>query len=637
MSTTASQDSVASSYGRVNATAICKALRFDGVSNEYGGNFGQLCRYPGTRWGMPNHAGGSLHAFGTTVSWRCSGPGHGRVPPPASTGVMLCASICLGKAGLECRSEPGWFSMIRGPTAAQAQPQTRAGLPPRPMPRPGTWLTPLLRPRPATPAAAREQATAAFYLTKKVNAKNTVRARAADAGNNASRGRGGDGGDDVDRDGCFGGARDVIKARSCPLVPGLGNHNRAHVTVEGPFQPTRFRYEKPPYTGSLGCATDKYFRRACHRRALCLPLRALAPFSARSAETRPSLLSPSFHPCRIECVDSAYRAHHSPQDGHPRRRRLSALVARVQLRGGTELVLPMESRHQRRPIQGRFVHAAVPQRALPRLSVRRLPLWTATALIQCHCLPLREVTPSIGIYASPHPRTPATPPLVDLLLALPPLSAANLVIPYTTRHREPAAMIVSGYDYHRGGAEGWTRLGFGLAVHLHQERFGTRSAAATVWRILGRSKLNASGLGASTNGHATRALELIIADSSDPDELPLPFEAADATSRDASRRNASRITYICAFHERLFCRCVGTLHLGRRYLETGRRRSGTQITTLAVMQGFPTASKESWGEVLGCNEVRAPALSQLSRPKHRRLTTPSLLTRFLPRSLLAYL
>ena len=45
-------------------------------------------------------------------------------------------------------------------------------------------------------------------------------------------------------------------------------------------------------------------------------------------------------------------------------------------------------------------------------------------------------------------------------------------------------MIVSGFDYHRGGEEAWTRLAFGLAAHLHQERFGTRSAAATVWRIL---------------------------------------------------------------------------------------------------------------------------------------------------------
>merc|ERR1712241_1664765 len=59
---------------RVNANEICRSQGFPGqIADDYGGNWGSTCRYPGTQKGSPNKAGGSLTSFGYTVSWRCLG------------------------------------------------------------------------------------------------------------------------------------------------------------------------------------------------------------------------------------------------------------------------------------------------------------------------------------------------------------------------------------------------------------------------------------------------------------------------------------------------------------------------------------------------------------------------------------
>lgn len=59
---------------RLNAVEVCRSQGFSGeISQEYGGNWGQQCRYPGTTKGNPNRAGGELKQFGYTVTWRCLG------------------------------------------------------------------------------------------------------------------------------------------------------------------------------------------------------------------------------------------------------------------------------------------------------------------------------------------------------------------------------------------------------------------------------------------------------------------------------------------------------------------------------------------------------------------------------------
>ena len=168
-------------------------------------------------------------------------------------------------------------------------------------------------------------------------------------------------------------------------------------------------------------------------------------------------------------------------------------------------------------------------------------------------------------------------------------------------------MIVSGFDYHRGGEEAWTRLAFGLAAHLHQERFGTRSAAATVWRILngglpGGERERGSGGSVGGSKSAFNRFDPITGDY-DASVLPSPFaQRQPSAGALGGELNASRRTYICADREKSFCRCVGIVHFGKRFVEPGMRKSGTAILTLSTMQIFPTVSKESLGEVLGCNE-----------------------------------
>ena len=61
--------------GRVNAQEICKHLGYSIAITEYGGNSGIQCKYPGTKYGLPNWGGGSLTSFGRTVSWKCEGGG----------------------------------------------------------------------------------------------------------------------------------------------------------------------------------------------------------------------------------------------------------------------------------------------------------------------------------------------------------------------------------------------------------------------------------------------------------------------------------------------------------------------------------------------------------------------------------
>ena len=58
--------------GHVDAQHICKDQGYDGISNEHGGNHGIQCRYPGNKYGSPNHQGGSKTKLGQWVSWKCS-------------------------------------------------------------------------------------------------------------------------------------------------------------------------------------------------------------------------------------------------------------------------------------------------------------------------------------------------------------------------------------------------------------------------------------------------------------------------------------------------------------------------------------------------------------------------------------
>lgn len=59
---------------RVNADAICKEQGYRGVTEEFGGNWGHICRYPGSQQGNPNKAGGDVTELGYTVTWRCELP-----------------------------------------------------------------------------------------------------------------------------------------------------------------------------------------------------------------------------------------------------------------------------------------------------------------------------------------------------------------------------------------------------------------------------------------------------------------------------------------------------------------------------------------------------------------------------------
>ena len=241
---------------RVNATAICILSGARGVSNEYGGNYGDLCRYPGTRWGAPNHAGGSLQKFGTTVTWRCSGESQreaAHVPPSAVTaGANTCARVCLGRSGLDCRAEGGWFSIVRPPPKSQTQ-TPRGSAPPSTMSPVvfsdhGKWLPP--RTRPATPAAARAEAIATLNRRKAMPPPSKHSARRGEGAKLIEEPR------EDETSSCSNGARDATSAASCAIGPG-----QANVRVEPPFRPSPVRYVKPPYTGSLGCATDRYFKR----------------------------------------------------------------------------------------------------------------------------------------------------------------------------------------------------------------------------------------------------------------------------------------------------------------------------------------------------------------------------------------
>lgn len=70
---------------RVNAARICLDMGFDGWSDEeYGGNWGKLCRYPGEVIGSANKVGGSITQLGYTVSWKCTGSRDGSTDPPTS-------------------------------------------------------------------------------------------------------------------------------------------------------------------------------------------------------------------------------------------------------------------------------------------------------------------------------------------------------------------------------------------------------------------------------------------------------------------------------------------------------------------------------------------------------------------------
>ena len=62
--------------------------------------------------------------------------------------------------------------------------------------------------------------------------------------------------DEEEMGGCTHGARDADSAAGCAIGPG-----REKVSVEAPFRPASAPYIKPPYTGSLGCATERYFKR----------------------------------------------------------------------------------------------------------------------------------------------------------------------------------------------------------------------------------------------------------------------------------------------------------------------------------------------------------------------------------------
>lgn len=70
---------------RVNAARICLDMGFDGWdAEEYGGNWGKLCRYPGEVIGSANKVGGSITQLGYTVSWKCTGSRDGSTDPPSS-------------------------------------------------------------------------------------------------------------------------------------------------------------------------------------------------------------------------------------------------------------------------------------------------------------------------------------------------------------------------------------------------------------------------------------------------------------------------------------------------------------------------------------------------------------------------
>ena len=63
-------------------------MGFSGLSDSYGGNWGTLCRYPGNRLGTTNHAGGSIDNFGATVTFRCKPPANGRLQGPLALGEL---------------------------------------------------------------------------------------------------------------------------------------------------------------------------------------------------------------------------------------------------------------------------------------------------------------------------------------------------------------------------------------------------------------------------------------------------------------------------------------------------------------------------------------------------------------------
>ena len=75
----------------VNATHICINQGYRSTILEYGGNWGEQCRYPGDEYGAPN-LGGTLNNLRGYTSWKCS-----------SGNVYLCyhlsvfvTNICIG-------------------------------------------------------------------------------------------------------------------------------------------------------------------------------------------------------------------------------------------------------------------------------------------------------------------------------------------------------------------------------------------------------------------------------------------------------------------------------------------------------------------------------------------------------------
>lgn len=120
---------------RLDAVKVCKSQGYPGeIDSEYGGNWGQHCRYPGTSRGNPNRAGGDFTDFGFTVTWKCLGERlcDGVAPPtpmpvmptpnptapkkncPLREDVVDCGKYdgeeCVGK-GVGCVGRR-WFSKV---------------------------------------------------------------------------------------------------------------------------------------------------------------------------------------------------------------------------------------------------------------------------------------------------------------------------------------------------------------------------------------------------------------------------------------------------------------------------------------------------------------------------------------------